>query len=297
SLIHGPAMTQPRDVSLHQGQTAFNWDTGPGLSIGRVPSNPAFNPAVLTVSSGNLAVLPAANVRPWFPGLGVSAFSAQIQARAKTAPAPAPTTGRSDATAVVTDPTTGATTSRTFTVTLNAGNSFNNGDFERNQAGWANTWFSDEKIKVHNEGSTYDGDKALFLSKGGAAYRVTGLEPNTQYILRGRARGTGSSLQAYQPGTDPAAMWSPGPLLAEAPVTDRTQWVTYQVSFWTPSVDNSGTPLVDESREVWITLWDVNANDGANTEPWACDTAWPTNYLTGATCFDDIGFFKFGDNP
>jgi hypothetical protein len=296
SLVRAPEVRAIRDMSLHQGQTSWQWDTARDVSVGRVAANSFWDPSVVSVTSSNQQVLPDANINRRLTDSGWP-FVWQLQAKAS------PTkTGRSTVTLQLTDPFT-RTSSKSFVVTVNAGTSFNNGDFERGLDGWFDAWCLPTCASVFNRQAkstqgnwnppATDYDNALRFGYGVVAFQVKGLAPSTSYRLNLSALGTGSTVAVrnsanifagstldYQ-GT-PAQATVNSPWTGNPPAT----WPTYDVTF-TTGTDDPGTPNVNEVDNVWIVLTDGTAAPNSSNP---CVT-----YVDGESCFDDLGVFKLAD--
>ena len=300
ALVHAPVIRRMRDISIHTGQTAFDWTTRRTTAVGRIPENGLWDPAVRSVATADIpgfgtGVVPLANVDG--PKLGDSGwpFSWWFDVKMGTK------TGRSKVTLTLTDQATGNTTAKSYAVTVNAGNNFNNGDFERSSlddsginTGWGPGWlsnsFSIEKrqgwqfLGEHNSGWTYvgprDDNKVLRISEGAAEHSITGLAPSTQYKVKLRAKGDGSKVQV-KPYDDILSAPVLGQVLITPPNSDNV-WRDYELTFTTNATGNGST-------SVMLYLVDTTAS-GEST--WECAI-----FATSETCFDDIGVFKASDVP
>jgi hypothetical protein len=292
SLVFAPALRTPRDLSIYETQTSYAWNTRRTMHLGRVAANSFWDPAVGSVSSSNQSVLPSANVR-WRPE-GTDAgwpYNWDVEVKAGGV------TGRSLVTVTLADPFSGTTT-KTFTVTVNAGTNFNNGDFERDLSGWVHGWLNDSwdirqmrRETLSNPPAT-DADQVLRISSGIVGYRVTGLTPGTSYRVQANARGSGSTLRAVannmagcvdnDDSTTCVTSW--GTQLASVTI-NSTAWSATPDLVFTPQADVASTP--GNESDVWIFVWDDDVSGSAvapSAEP--C-----VNYVIGETCVDDIGIF------
>lgn len=302
TLGYGPMVSLPYDQTLTLDHAAFGPRTQ--FAVGRLPSNAMFDPATISVTATDTAPngdvinlsgwsqstdspnLSRVNVvRPSYrPGLWDLLFRARQ-------PQSNQVTGKSDITVTVTDPRSGATNSRTFAVTVNAGN-VTNSHFTSSTSGWT-VFGGGTRIPAPSHPQTQQ--TALYQSKLYSAYRVTGLGPGQRYVLRVDARGTGSKLLARQPG-DGTFM---GAVIKEVAVNSASGWATYEIDFTMPATDSGSIPG-DESRQIWIVLEDTDQNtpaSGSGLKPvTSCaqigDPAYNHN---GSTCFDNVGLFRYSD--
>jgi beta-glucanase (GH16 family) len=133
----------------------------------------------LTATSSNPDLVPVGNVV--FGGSGAN--------RTVTVTPAAGRTGAATITLTAADGTVSGTD--TFAVTVNAG-SFGNGGFEADSAGWSR--YGGAQVSATGARS---GGKAMRIAGGGGAEQVvTGLEPNTTYVLGGFARVTAAGAPA-----------------------------------------------------------------------------------------------------
>lgn len=301
-MVHAPAIRTIRDMSIYQTQTTYQWNTRRPVNVGRVSPNSFWDPSA-TVASSNHAVLPPGNVgmRPELTDSGwPSGWEVQTVAGA--------TTGRSDVTVTLAEPFAGQN-SKTFTVTVNAGTNFNNGDFERELSGWKHGWLNDSydlrdmrRETMPNPPPT-DADNVIRVSSGLVGYRVRGLQAGVPHVVQANAIGDGSTLRAVaydhagcvdddpDDPDDPAgatcvAGW--GTALGSVTINSTT-WAATPDLVFTPLADDPGTPGFE--NDVWIFVWDANTSGGAvapSSEPCAV-------YAAGETCVDDIGVFVAGD--
>jgi hypothetical protein len=263
-LFHGPALSAVADLSLHQGQAEPAWST-PRLAVGGVNED-AYLDSSTVVESSNPEVLPLANLRLWHPEpVWPHQWALDLAA--------GHTTGRSDVTVRVTDPNTGAATTRTFAVTVNAGDSFNNGDFQRGLTGWVDVDHSDRTLVDRRPASQppRDPDKVLRISGGEVGLKVTGLVPGTEYVLQGSARGDGSQLQVRSGEPDGRVIGSVGISAPQA---------------WAPTRD-----LRFRTGDAETTVWIVVADDHSDEPDRRPNEAPCVNYRAGETCLDDLGLF------
>jgi len=290
-LIQVPALSPVRELSLHRNQTSFDASTGRTFDVGRVPANSFWNPTVTSVTSADTAVLPAANLRLSGPD-PFREYEWAVQTRTAAGLA----TGRSAVTVRLTDPATGLSTARTATVTVNAGTSFNNGDFQRGVGNWVHAWFNDSweivaRQRWRHLGPT-DADRVLRISSGIIGYRVTGLAPGTTYVVRGSAVGDGSTLQvrSHHPDcTNPVCEAIFGATKGSVPISSAT---------WAPTPDLVFTTLAGET-EVWLFVSDADLADGPDEDTQvdpddavpASGTPCAGDYTGGEVCLDDIGIF------
>lgn len=312
ALIHAPAIRKIRDLSLHSSDTAWDWETRTEMSMGRIPENGLWDPAVRTVTTADIAGFgtgvvttarlngPTLNENGW-PFL----WWLESRAGAKT--------GRSLITVRLTDPATGATTAKSYAVTVNAGDNFDNGDFERSNItgagvseGWGSRWYNDSVgivkkqawpyLGVHDTRWTYAGPRddnhVLRISSGAVGHVVTGLTPDTQYTVKLRAKGSGStvSVKAHDD-----VLWAPvlGSITIEPPNSDNV-WRDYELRFTTGA---SG----EGSTSVALFVADANMADSTGDGVVNALDAVPASsrycaiYTAGETCLDDIGIFEVSD--
>lgn len=296
SLIHAPAIRSIRDMSLHKGQVSWQWDTARDVSVGRVAANSFWDPAVLNVSSSNGLVLANADIDKRLTDQGWS-FLWRLSLRA----AATAKTGRSTVTMQLSDPVAGVTT-ETFDVTLNAGTSFNNGDFERDLGGWGNYWTGTERDRRARRPQgewnppASDGDNVLRLGFGVVAHQVKGLAPNTHYRLNLSAIGNGASV-AVRTDTNPFAgqtlsyQGTPATTPITAPWSGGSPtWTPYNLTFTTLQ-DDPATPNVNELDNVWIVI-----SDGAAAGAPVVSGERPcVIHEEGQSCYDDLGVFLLSD--
>lgn len=289
SVVHAPAIRSIRDISLHSGQTSWQWDTRRDVSVGRIAANSFYDSGVVSVSSSDQTVLPNASIERRLTDSGWQ-YLWWLGAKAGTK------TGRSTVTLQLSDPFTGVTT-KSFDVTVNAGTSFNNGDFERGLGGWVDPWCffgcSSWNTQVKRSQGPWnppptDYDNALRFANGVVSYRITGLAANTDYRLSLSALGTGSTVAVRDTdnvfaGNDLQYQGSPSVATINSPWTGYppTTWPTYNVTF------NSGA----NGDNIYIVLIDGDATGAAvDSDDQPC-----TIHEAGETCFDDLGVFKLTD--
>ncbi|MGH9184266.1 MAG: glycoside hydrolase family 16 protein, partial [Acidimicrobiales bacterium] len=298
-LVHSPVIRRTRDISLNSTQTTFGWPTRRASAFGRVAEHAIWDPAVVSVTTSDITnfgtgVVPVGNLEgPKLPDSGWP-FSWWIDARAGAK------TGRSNVNVTLTDPGTGHQTTDTYAVTVNAGNNFDNGDFERSalgatNKGWAGAWFNDsheitrrqgwQYLGVHKAGSPYagprDDDKVARISSGAMKHVITGLTPSTEYRVRLKAKGDGSTVQVrtHDHIIEAPVMGS----VAITPPNTENVWRDYTFTFTTLASGNGSTSVV---------LYLVDDLGGGAIAP----SARPCSiYAAGESCFDDIGIFRLSD--
>lgn len=273
ALMHGPAVSPIRDLSLYAGQTRTDWESRTAARVGRVPVGAFWDDAVVDITSSDEAVVPLANIRPEADPRWPMTWSLLVTA-------PGTATGTSDVTLRLTDPHTGAATERTFTVSVSSGR-FNNGSFERDLAGWKRLWWPDAGVvPLRSSASPADHDTVLEVNHGVTTFRVTDLVAG-DYLLRGRTFGSGSVEEGVAKPTKvtvrQAEFWQPGssvqfttsPLVVDA----ADGWESFEVPFTVPS----------GVTEAWISIEDFGSNDGDDPPGDPCVT-----YKPGRSCFDDL---------
>ncbi|HMG43444.1 MAG TPA: glycoside hydrolase family 16 protein [Acidimicrobiales bacterium] len=300
SLVHTPGLARIRDLSIHSGSTDWDWTSRRLLLVGRVGENAMWDDAVRSVTTADVAgfgtgVVPVANLRgPYLPDDGWP-FRWGIEAKAGDR------TGRSDVTVTLTDPATGNQRSETYAVTVNAGDNFDNGDFERStlgaiNTGWTRAWFNDshdivkaqawQYLGQHNTHWPYvgprDDGRVLRLSSGAAKHSITGLTPGTEYRVRLRAKGSGSTVEVRS-----------GDAIVEAPVLGAADiappngdnvWRDYTFTFTTAASGEGSTSVVLFMKDADL------AGAAVPGSTWPC-----AQYMAGETCFDDVGVFEVAD--
>lgn len=283
SLVHAPAIQAIRDISLHSGQTSWEWDTRRDVSTGRTAVNSFWDPTVVSVTSSDQTVLPNASIERRLTDSGWQfAWWLGAKAGAKT--------GRSTVTLQLSDPFNGTTT-KTFDVTVNAGNNFNNGDFERDLNGWTGLAYVDRREvrrqTISNPPPTnYDG--VLRMSGGVWWFPATGLTPNTDYRVRLRAIGTGSVVKVTDSSNNVLSyLGTPATTTINSPWSGWSVpavWPTYEVTFRTTASGPGSTDvriMIDDADQ-------TGAPVVAGDEP--CVKA-----KAGEACMDDFGLFKLSD--
>jgi hypothetical protein len=284
-LVHAPAVRTIRDLSIHQGQTAFAWNTRRDVYVGRVPASAFWDPGAVSVTSSDQSVLPDANVERRLTDSGWP-YLWHVGARAGAK------TERSTVTVRLTDPFTGAN-AKSFTVTINAGNNFTNGDFERDLTGWGHGWVNDSFDRREMRRETLpnppptDADGVLRISSGIAGYKITGLTAGQSYTVRANARGSGSSLRAVANTVD--SPWSWGQQRGSVTINSST-WAAAPDLTFTALPDDPSTPNRNET-DTWIAVWD----DDTGASPVAASSEPCATYTAGETCVDDLGLFRTGD--
>lgn len=294
-LVHRPVIRRQRDLSLHSQQTTFGWRARRSVAVGRVGENALWDPAVRSVSSADVPgfgtdVVPPSNLQgPSLPDHGWP-YDWWLDVRA------GPRTGRSEVTLTLTDPATGHRATETYAVTVNAGDNFDDGDFERSpvgalgSTGWVGEGTSDHEVTtrqrwqhlgIRREGSPYagprDDNRTLRISGGAVRHLVTGLAPGTSYTVKLRAKGDGSSVDVRT--QESLAAPSLGSV-AIAPPDGENVWRDYQLTFTTNPEGEGSTS---------VALYLVDASPGPrSSRPCAL-------FAGGETCFDDIGIFRTGD--
>ena len=312
ALIHAPAIRKLRDLSIHSSDTAWDWETRNEMSVGRIPENGLWDPAVRTVTTADIAgfgtgVITTSRLNG--PTLSENGwpFLWWLEARAGTK------TGRSKITVRLTDPATGNATSKSYAVTVNAGDNFDNGDFERSALtgsgvteGWGTRWLNDSVgivkkqawpyLGVHDSRWTYvgprDDNHVMRISSGAVGSEVTGLTPNTQYKVKLRAKGSGSTVSVK---TRDDLLWAPvlGSVTIAPPNADNV-WRDYELRFTTAASGQGST-------SVFLFVLDANMADrngdglvnAADAVP--ASSRYCAIYSAGETCLDDIGIFKVSD--
>lgn len=311
-LSHDPVVRRTRDISLHSGQTSFGWTTRRSLSVGRVSPNALWDPAVTSVTSEDVPgfgtdVLPAANISgPAVPS-DAWPYSWWLDVRAGS------TTGRSTVDVTLTDPATGNQVTEPYDVTVNAGNNFNNGDFERSgfsdtgvNTGWSGAWFNDSNgivaeqgwqyLGIHDTGWTYVGprsdDRVMRISSGIVQHPITGLTPNTQYTVRLRAKGSGSTVQVR---THANVVFAPilGSVAISPPNADNV-WRDYELTFSTTASGNGSTSVV-----LYVVDADTGDRNGDGVtnglDAVPASSRYCAVYAAGESCLDDVGVFESAD--
>lgn len=316
SLLHVPGIREFRDFSIHENQESFDTDSGLSFSVGHLPANAPWDGALSQIESSDTDVLPLSNVElirnePGQP------FRWQLRVRANPG---SQETGRSDLTVTFTNPHTGLSTSQTITITVNAGDNFHEGDFQRsNPGGWRSGWSYDIwevrdqqswdwlQFRCAVPWSSVDWapcdnppgtpvigpdrhDQVLRINRGVTIYKVTGLTPGEGYVAGAEALGDGSRLQVLANdgiwGGTPVPVF--GTVLGEV-VIDSETWAPTGGVVFTPMADDPGTPMDDS--EVWIAVRDDdNTEDPVPQGDWPCALFYP-----GETCIDDIGLFRASD--
>ncbi|HEY8544456.1 MAG TPA: family 16 glycosylhydrolase [Acidimicrobiales bacterium] len=299
-LIQPPVTRVIRDVSLHEGQTTWG---GPGrrdVSVGRVTANDLWDPDVVSVTTSDIpgfgtGVVPVENVRG--PELAEHAwpYGWQLDARAGGK------TGRSNVHFTLRDRGTGQEVTRTYAVTVNAGNNFDNGDFQRSEVGpvsggWQRAWFNDSHEITLKQGHQYlsvrsifwpyagprDDNRVLRLSSGAVKHAITGLTPNTEYRVRLRAKGNGATV-GIRSHDDLLGSTTLGQVAIAPPNTDNV-WRDYTFTFRTTAGGEGSTSVV-------LLIQDDNMTGPAEpATARACAV-----FAAGETCYDDIGIFKVAD--
>lgn len=297
TLLQRPAVRRIRDISLHQGQTSYQWNTRRDFSVGRVAPTSLWDTTNSVVTSSNTAAVPTSNL--WLHRYDGSVDHRwSIAARAGNG-ATKPT-GRSEVTMKVTDPATGLSSQQSFNVTINAGNNFNNGDFQSDATGWAGGGFNNSYEVVGKQRwrhlAPVDKDKVMRISSGAVGYRVTGLTPGTSYTVRANALGDGSTLKAVANNysgctdTDPATgcvrAW--GSNQGSQAINNTGGWGSVPSFTFTPVADVAGT--TENESDVWIFIVDASSGAAVPASSAAC-----TNYAAGESCVDDIGVFRTAD--
>lgn len=308
-ILHAPAIAPIRDISLHEDQTEFAWDTARHFSVGRISPQARWDPGMVEIVSSNEAVLPLENVRlvQGAGGHNPSPYSWTLEVRA--ADGGEQVSGRSEVAVKLTDPTTGLSAEESFNVTINAGDSLNNGDFERGGVNfhrpcgdpqpsyhsWCNAWLNRSFEVIERQQWRYlgarDENLALRTSSGIAGYRVTGLEPETDYVVQGSAIGNAAGLQVR--ATDGVWDGTPAPIfgtLRGALEIDNADWAT------TPDLEFTTDP---DETEVWLFVWVDCVKDPDDPEG-PCQTTPASSrpcarFNEGEICIDDIGIFRAED--
>jgi beta-glucanase (GH16 family) len=299
-LVQPPVIRTIRDVSLHSGQAAWG---GPGrrdVAVGRVTANSLWDPEIRSVTSSDVpgygtGVVPVENVRG--PVLAEHAwpYGWQLDARAGER------TGRSNISFTLRDRGTGQEVTDTYAVTVNAGNNFDNGDFQRSAVGpvgngWERAWFNDSHGITLKQAHQYlavrsifwpyagprDDNRVLRLSSGAVKHPITGLTPGTEYRVRLRAKGNGAVVSARS-HDDIFGSATLGQARIAPPDEDNV-WRDYTFTFRTADTGPGSDSVV-------LLIADDNmtgpAEDGT---PRACSV-----FAAGESCYDDIGVFEVAD--
>lgn len=299
-LIQPPVIRTIRDVSLHSGQTEWG---GPGrrdVSVGRVTANALWDPEVRSVSTSDVpglgtGVVPVDDVRG--PVLADHAwpYGWQLDVRAGGR------TGRSNVNFTLVDRGTGQEVTDTYAVTVNAGNNFDNGDFQRSDVGpvsggWERAWFNDSHEVTLEQGHQYLSVRSIFwpyagprkdnrvlrLSSGAVKHPITGLTPGTTYRVVLRAKGNGSTL-SVRSHDDVLGSTTLGQVRLAPPNNDNV-WRDHTFTFTTtesgPGSDSVELMILDDNMT-------GPAEDGT---PRACAV-----FAAGESCYDDIGVFELAD--
>jgi hypothetical protein len=191
---------------------------------------------------------------------------------------------------------------------VNAGNNFNNGDFERSRLGAPNTqwgaYFTPSASIVRKQGYEYlgrdntewdlvgprDDNKVLRLSAGvaGVSELITGLTPNTDYVFRFRAKGNGATVNVkafWNAITAPTMQDGSGnpASVAIAPPDSSNVWRDYSIAFRTNA---SG----DGSTSVALFIGHTGPAFVLPVTYRPCALFHP-----GEACFDDVGLCKASD--
>ncbi|MGH9187755.1 MAG: hypothetical protein ACRD0U_18405, partial [Acidimicrobiales bacterium] len=316
-LLQAPRVDRIPELSITSTDTSYGYWTGlAGFNAGRVPMNARFNATQLAMSSSDATVLPDSN-------LSITAGDARggydWQVHAKTGAGLK--TGRSNVTVTLADPS-GNTTAKTLGVTVNAGNNFRNGDFERGTEGWTDGWFNLGWEIVSRQTWRYlnpvDKDKVLRISSGVTGYKVTGLTAGEAYKIRANALGSGSTVEVYAntvlecndaASDNTFCLYWWGQSRGSVPV-DRTTWGPVKDAAnadlqFTPIANNPNTAWND--TDVWIVVRDADRGDGPDPDdpPQIDDPPYKVPrsirycavYTAGETCIDDIAIFKAADVP
>ena len=302
-LAYEPVIRRIRDLSLDAMQTQWDWETRRTISVGRVAENAIWDAAVRSITTSDVpgfgtGVVPAANVRgPGVPESGWPfSWTIDVKAGAKT--------GRSNVNVTLSDPVTGNQATETYAVTVNAGDNFNDGDFQRSKVGpvgavptgWVQAWFNDSHEIVRRQGWQYlgvrstnwpyvgprDDDQVLRLSSGAVKHVITGLAPDTQYRVRLQAKGDGSTVEvrAGDAIVDAPVLGS----VAVAPPNGDNVWRDYTFTFTTAASGEGSDSVVLFLKDADMT----GAAVPASIRPCAI-------YAAGESCFDDIGVFRVSD--
>lgn len=295
-LFFAPKIGPIRDMSVHEDVKSFGWPHRREVLVGRITDHALWDPDLVSVSSSDESVLPSSNIELIKPGDTWSdhalMYSWRIQVIAGEK------TGRSDVTLAVTDPATRVKTEETFTVTVNAGATLDNGDLERGlprnpENGWQDVLapFRDPLVRRratrYNNPLPTDFDQVLRISHRMLRYPITGLDPNMNYVVDADAYGEGSRL-LVRDGSDPDDTSDP---IGEVRVDSTDEWAPVDFSFTT----------VAEQTEVWLFIEEDNLGD---RDPPGYQPGYPRNEpcekykpdVSGTeSCYDNIGLFRAAD--
>lgn len=319
ALAYAPSLPTMSEMTVTKDQTEVTWQNRHAFSVGQIPGDARWRDDVASLSSSDESVMPTEDLllNPDHP-------ATRQQDRASwpyewsIIPRSNGVTGRSDVTLTLSDPSTGASSSETWPVTVNAG-TFDNGDFERRMDGWQNTagTFRRDGIRFRRPWRhlEVDYDQVLRMWLGRRGYKVSDLntadpsdppEPDEEYVVQGNAFGDGS--QVVVKANDEANGWD-GTTLAEVAVDNSDGWEAFDELRFTPLADEPTTSR--NESDVWIFLVDTAYDPGESVVPRdpdctdaACRDAELTDYYNyypchryrlGQTCFDDLGLFRATD--
>jgi hypothetical protein len=301
TLIRPPALRRIRDISLASTETSFDTvENRRPVVVGRLPEHALWDANTRSVGVADVPgfgsrVVTAADVRgpSTVEHAWPHAWAVDVKAGAKT--------GRSEVTVTLTDPGTGLTTKETFAVTVNAGDNFDNGDFQRStlgatNTGWTGAWINDGHeimrkqswwyLGIHSADWTYagprDDDKVLRLTSGAVKHPITGLQPGTTYRVRLRAKGSGSSV-SVRTHDDVLGSGTLGMVRITPPNQDNV-WRDYTFTFTTAA---SGPGSTDVALLVMDDNMTGPAEEGTLR---ACAL-----FAAGESCFDDFAVMRLAD--
>jgi hypothetical protein len=255
AILDGPMIRPLAEWSTHQSGVA-DWTNEAQFTFGRLADSAGWDPNQVALSSSNPTVAPDASlglapVNPLWPNRWKISVGTDVGA-----------TGRSTIGVWLRDPATGAATARPVRLTVNAGTTFSNGDFENGTSGWTGDAGADfnveNKVTMQCKG-TYihpDWDQVLRVGAGTVRSEAAGLTPGARYVLQAWGRGGGAVVEVVN---------AAGDVLGSRPISSTAGTDLTPIAFTAPS---GAEP---------VSVWMVIRN---------------TDSAAGGAWVDDVGLFE-----